>query len=168
MKLVITTQVLENYGAHEWDGVGICPQDWKAKGGDVYVVQNLTSDQVLRIKETGIPTLQSLIEVSNDGFREYVAGSAIMDDDAVVCDPWETPFILSYEGGRWVARRTTENDQYSFMNRLVDRKIEEYDMGPAGTRANYSVVYVMRNGDIVKGSDVSEYLARMALATTTA
>ena len=37
MKLLITTQNYENYGAHDWDGVGECPQYWKAKGGSDYV-----------------------------------------------------------------------------------------------------------------------------------
>ena len=31
--LVIRTQIHENYGAHDWDGTGECPQYWKAKGG---------------------------------------------------------------------------------------------------------------------------------------
>jgi hypothetical protein len=43
MKLLITTQNLENYGAHDWDGVGECPQYWKAKGGSDYVVKNFTN-----------------------------------------------------------------------------------------------------------------------------
>jgi hypothetical protein len=34
--IVIYTQVHENYGAHDWDGKGACPQYWKAKGGDEY------------------------------------------------------------------------------------------------------------------------------------
>ena len=42
MKLLITTQVYENYGAHDWDGKGLCPQYWKAKGGSDYVVRNRT------------------------------------------------------------------------------------------------------------------------------
>ena len=37
MKLVIYTQFRENYGAHDWDGEGECPQRWKYKGGDTYV-----------------------------------------------------------------------------------------------------------------------------------
>ena len=38
MKLVIQTQFRENYGAHDWDGKGECPQYWKFKGGDTYIV----------------------------------------------------------------------------------------------------------------------------------
>ena len=40
-KLLITTQVYENYGAHDWDGVGECPSYWKAKGGSDYVVKKI-------------------------------------------------------------------------------------------------------------------------------
>ena len=36
MKLMITTQIQENYGAHDWDGTGACPQYWKFKGGNDY------------------------------------------------------------------------------------------------------------------------------------
>ena len=36
MKLHITTQYSENYGAHDWDGEGECPQYWKFKGGEDY------------------------------------------------------------------------------------------------------------------------------------
>ena len=31
--LVVDTQYMENYGAHDWDGIGECPQYWKVKGG---------------------------------------------------------------------------------------------------------------------------------------
>jgi hypothetical protein len=31
MKLLITTQYMENYGAHDWNGEGACPQYWKMK-----------------------------------------------------------------------------------------------------------------------------------------
>jgi hypothetical protein len=36
--LVIDTQFMENYGAHDWDGEGACPQYWKMKGGSSYKV----------------------------------------------------------------------------------------------------------------------------------
>jgi len=34
MKILLQTQIHENYGAHDWDGTGKCPQYWKAKGGN--------------------------------------------------------------------------------------------------------------------------------------
>ena len=162
MKIVITTQVRENYGAHDWDGVGACPQYWKCKGGDTYVVPGLTVAQVLKIKDSGIPTLKALIESRNEAFEEMVVDWSIMDDDAAVGDPWETPFSLHWEGGRWIARRTIANGEYGYMRREVASKTEEYAMLMAGDRENYSVVYAMRNGDNVTGEQVSEYLAKAA------
>jgi len=46
MKLVIQTQFKENYGAHDWDGKGECPQYWKFKGGETYVFANLIPNDV--------------------------------------------------------------------------------------------------------------------------
>jgi hypothetical protein len=162
MKIVISTQIRENYGAHDWDGEGACPQYWKCKGGDTYVVPNLTVAQVLKVKDQGIPTLKALIESRNEGFEEYVVDWSILDDDAKVCDEWETPFELFWELGRWIARRTVENGEYGYMRREVASKSEQYDMLMAGGRENYRVVYTMRNGDSVTGEQVSEYLSKAA------
>ncbi len=44
MIIVIDTQFMENYGAHDWDGQGECPQRWKMKGGSSYKVRNVPAD----------------------------------------------------------------------------------------------------------------------------
>jgi hypothetical protein len=155
MKIVITTQVRENYGDAN-------KPYWKFKGGDTYVVPDLTVEQTIKVKENGIPTLKALIETRSDMFEEYVVDWAILDNDAVVCEAWETPFELRWIGGRWVANRTVENGEYGYMNQRVERRTEEYDMLMAGGRENYRVVYTMRNGDVVTGEEVNEYLNKAA------
>lgn len=41
--LYASGQYMENYGAHDWDGEGECPQYWKYKGSDeVKVMENVT------------------------------------------------------------------------------------------------------------------------------
>jgi hypothetical protein len=95
-------------------------------------------------------------------FEEYVVDWAILDNDAVVCEAWETPYELRWIGGRWVANRTVENGEYGYMNQRVERRTEEYDMLMAGGRENYRVVYTMRNGDMVTGEEVNEYLNKAA------
>jgi len=35
---LVVAQYEENYGAHDWDGQGKCPQYWKKKGGDEFIV----------------------------------------------------------------------------------------------------------------------------------
>jgi hypothetical protein len=155
MKIVITTQVRENYGDAN-------KPYWKFKGGDTYVVPDLTVEQTIKVKENGIPTLKALIETRSDMFEEYVVDWAILDNDAVVCEAWETPYELRWIGGRWVANRTVENGEYGYMNQRVERRTEEYDMLMAGGRENYRVVYTMRNGDVVTGEEVNEYLNKAA------
>lgn len=144
MKIVITTQCRENYGAHDWDGNGACPQYWKFKGGDTYVVANLSPTQVLKIKETGIPTLKTLIESKNDAFEEYVIDWSILDDDAVVGEAWESPLMLSWTDGRWTAGRVIENGEYGYMRQEISRKVEAWDMLPQGNRENYNCYYILR------------------------
>ncbi len=149
MKIVIQTQIRENYGAHDWNGEGECPQYWKFKGGNTYVVPNLSVEQVMKIKEQGIPTLTALIEERNNSFEEYVLDWSICDDDAVVCEDWETPFELFWEQGRWVARRTVKNDEYGYMRREIADKSEQYDMAMGGDRTNYQVTYTLRDGRVL-------------------
>lgn len=153
MKIAIYTQVRENYGSAD-------KPYWKFKGGEVFVVPDLSVEQTLKVKERGIPTLSALIGSSSDMFEEYVADWAILDDQEKVCEPWDTPFELRWIGNRWVANRTVENGEYGYMNSKVERKTEEYDMEMGGGRANYRVVYTMRNGDMVTGQEVSEYLKK--------
>jgi hypothetical protein len=97
-KLLITTQVYENYGAHDWDGVGECPQYWKAKGGNDYVVKRIN---VNKVTET-VMALRGQIEQDNDGFRETIIGWEVVANDYL------TEFEqsqLEYEGSiRYPAR----------------------------------------------------------------
>jgi len=77
-KLLITTQVYENYGAHDWDGQGACPQYWKAKGGNDYVVKKFKDFSA--VSET-VMALRGQIEQDNDGFRETIIGWEIVAND---------------------------------------------------------------------------------------
>jgi len=97
-KLLITTQVYENYGAHDWDGVGECPQYWKAKGGNDYVVKNFEGNRRPSVAESAteaVMALRSQIEQDNDGFRETII------DWKLVANDYLTEFEqsqLDYEG----------------------------------------------------------------------
>lgn len=155
MKIVIQTQVRENYGSAD-------EPYWKFKGGNTFVVPNLTSAQAALVQERGIPTLKALIESFNPMFEEYVVGFDVVDNSAVVCEPWETPFELHWKGGRWIANRTVENGEYGYMRREVERKTEEYDMLMKGERGNYRVVYTMRDGAVITGDQVEAYFRKAA------
>ena len=83
MKLLITTQVYENYGDAE-------KPYWKAKGGSDYVVKNFKG-----YTTTTVMVLRDQIEQDNEMFREYIL------DFQLVADDYPTEFErsqLEYEG----------------------------------------------------------------------
>jgi len=75
-KLLISTQIHENYGAHDWDGEGECPQYWKAKGGSDYVVKKFKGDATMAIMG-----LRSQIECDDNYFRESIINWKIVPND---------------------------------------------------------------------------------------
>ena len=79
MKLHITTQVYENYGAHDWDGKGECPQYWKAKGGSDYVIKNFKGGDEEAVK--AIFCLRPQIESDDQYYRENIIGWDIVGND---------------------------------------------------------------------------------------
>jgi hypothetical protein len=92
MILVIDTQYMENYGAHDWDGKGECPQYWKAKGGNEYKVtgipKNVDVDHVLFM-------LGQEVQWSDNGSISTVIGTHIEGDDYL---SWFEKSQLEYDG----------------------------------------------------------------------
>jgi hypothetical protein len=81
MQLLITTQTQENYGAHDWDGVGECPSYWKFKGGQDY---KYDLGSALRNDETLaeiVEHFRSEIEEDNDYYRNHIIGYEVVADD---------------------------------------------------------------------------------------
>ena len=92
MMLVITTQLQENYGAHDWDGEGACPQHWKMKGGSEYKILGIPADcdpdEIAEIVRTEI-------EENNDHFRVTIVGYGLEADDYL---SWFEKSQLEYDG----------------------------------------------------------------------
>ena len=80
MKLLINTQYMENYGAHDWDGTGECPQYWKMKGGEdyFYPLGNERSEEALAEL---VNYFRKDVEWSNEGSRSYIVGYGVVADD---------------------------------------------------------------------------------------
>jgi hypothetical protein len=81
MQLLITTQTQENYGAHDWDGVGQCPSYWKFKGGQDY---KYDLGSALRNDETLAEIVEHFraeIEEDNDYYRNHIIGYEVVSDD---------------------------------------------------------------------------------------
>ena len=80
MKLLITTQVYENYAWNEDGSIGKGDDAyWKAKGGSEYVVKNVDP---LRVAPGSIvDSVRDQVESDNDYFREYIVDWELVNDD---------------------------------------------------------------------------------------
>jgi hypothetical protein len=70
-KLLITTQVYENYGIAD-------EPYWKPKGGSDYVVKKFKGGEAAATM--AVMGLRSQIECDNEGYREYILGWEIVGD----------------------------------------------------------------------------------------
>jgi hypothetical protein len=155
MKLVIQTQIRENYAAHNgFNG----EYYWKFKGGNTYVVRNLDARQAERARG-GIPTLQKLIEEKNDYYEEYILGFEVVEDDANECEEWETPIEFSWGGDRWLADRIVKNDEYGYMRPEIAAAHESWIPQEGGERAHFKLTYEMQSGEMVPFKDLNKVSA---------
>lgn len=77
-KLLITTQVFENYAWREDGTLGTGAEAyWKAKGGNDYVVKNFKGKDVTM----AVMALREQIEQANDGYMEQIVDFNIVSDD---------------------------------------------------------------------------------------
>lgn len=146
MKLVINTQYRENYAAHDEDYVhGVSEAYWKFKGGTTYVVPNFTDS--VNITEV-MKNLTTLIEYGNAGSEEYILGYEIFEDNAKVCENWETVTQVFFNTDNVTALKVTDNREDGWMRSEILEKTEAWTMLPNSERQDYAASYLMRDGDI--------------------
>ena len=95
MILVMETQYRENYGAHNWDGVGACPQYWKNKGGSSYLIPMGSSINAAALGQV-LAVAAERLERHTDFEEEFIIGWHIESDDYV---PEDERLQLEYDGG---------------------------------------------------------------------
>lgn len=88
MKIAISTQFRENYGAHDWDGTGECPQYWKFKGGSEYIIENVQKHVKLndffgKNCEMIVDSIREKIEHKSEYAEEYILGWKIEEDSYI-------------------------------------------------------------------------------------
>ena len=148
-KLVIQTQYRENYAYPDWDGKGECPDGWKFKGGDTYVINSFKDfDKVTEVMKQ----LDALITVDNDGFKEYILSWEIVPQSKKVCEDWETVTQLWLNPvGKWEALKITDNREDGWMRKEILEKTESWVMAPENERLQYKVEFLMEDGDYALG-----------------
>jgi len=103
-KLVIYTQYCENYSDTD------TPR-WKGKGGETYVLPNLTFEQLNKIKDVqGV--IADSIEYFGEMTMEYVIGWSVEEDEAKVCPEWETPWTIVEENGEYMIERFVKASEW--------------------------------------------------------
>jgi len=152
MKLIIQTQMSENYGSHDWDGIGECPQYWKMKGGNTYVIPNLSAEQCNDLKL--IDDVKSHIESYDNGFEEYVLEHLSVDDSVLTSgyhEEWEQPILVILEEGTNImyCQIITENgSEYGYMKEHIKHKRETYRL-VLGNKVDQSITYVTVNNEVL-------------------
>ncbi len=124
MKLVAHTQHRENYGAHDWDGKGECPQYWKFKGGNAVVLADLTMQQAIDIAAAGNMAklvqdrVMSLdVESDNEAFKCDVIGWELLGDDIEIV--WDHNDPARYTGGDKVSMLMQTRDDLNYQGAIV-------------------------------------------------
>jgi hypothetical protein len=128
MIVVIDTQFMENYGAHDWDGQGECPQYWKMKGGSSYKVRNVPRGAHIK----SIVDLVAPEFVHDDiGSREYIIGYSMENDDFL---SWFEKSQLEYDGKITCPEPSFEYDELSTlaMIRLKEDEMRVEQMAAEG------------------------------------
>ena len=80
--LHITAQYHENYGAHDWNGQGECPQAWKPKGGQVFTLR-VNSDNFMYAEAECLKAIATLLAKQSNEYARYT----YIDHELVFSEP---------------------------------------------------------------------------------
>ena len=163
MKAIIQTQHMDNYGAHDWDGQGECPQGWKYKGGSTYIFNCSIEDNM---NPEWWARVESSCTSKSDYFEEYSVGETVVDDvDFRVsdyCADWDAPYYGTIKDDRISFHRTTENRPMSGMRAEIAKEFTAYDVMDDGEFISHGVSYEMVNGDVIPFSELRAWLDKYA------
>jgi len=165
MKIVIQTQYCENYAAHNEDFVpGVSEDYWKFKGGDTYIVEDVTAEQAQ--SSSFWDELEALVTYYNDASKEYVLDMTVIDDADFKLEDhiqeWETPtYIIQAEYG-FIAQKRTMNGEFGYMRPEIKSKFETWTMLPRQERKFYSSSFTMDNDLILSSTELETYLKEAA------
>ena len=163
MKAIIQTQHMENYGAHDWDGVGECPQYWKPKFGNTYIFHCTVEDNM---NPEWWARVEAACTSKSNFFEEYSVGETVVDDIdfrlSDHLDDWDAPYIGTIKEDRISFHRTTKNRTMSGMRAEIAKEFSTYDVINNGEEVNHRVSFEMVNGDHVLYNDLRAWLDKYA------
>ena len=99
-RILVTTQIEENYGAHAWNGEGECPQYWKFKGGNETVLWQGQPESAPFVVEGLKAAGFKYLERNDYAWKEYVIDVRILAPGEKTPDEQ-----LDEDIARWDAQR---------------------------------------------------------------
>lgn len=163
MKAIIQTQHMENYGAHDWDGTGECPQYWKPKGGNTYIFNCTVEENMSR---EWWDRVEAACTSKSEYFEEYSVGETVVDDIdfrlADYCAEWDAPYYGTIKEDCICFNRTTNNTEFGYMRKEIAKEFTAYDVLNNGEIVQHGVAYEMVNGDVIRYSELSAWLDKYA------
>ena len=150
-KKIVHTQYRENYGAHQWDGKGECPQYWKNKGGDTYVVFG-------SVDATSSGVIHNTIEYSSEYSSEHILSIEDYSEwhENTIWEPWqERTYLAICEDGTIVRERHSGTED---LRRGLKRYKHAWIFPNAeamrsGDSTHYSVEYIFEDGHVANSEE---------------
>jgi hypothetical protein len=108
---------MENYGAHDWDGLGECPQRWKMKGGSEYMITDVPGNidyqevvDMAGVEKNNDYVRESILDwsIEEDGYMSWFERSQLEYDGSIACpEPtiayWELMVTHTEDYKEWAA-----------------------------------------------------------------
>jgi hypothetical protein len=151
MAKIVRTQYRENYGSHDWDGTGECPQHWKNKGGSTYVVYGKGD-----ASSSGV--IHSTIAYSNEYSEELVISIEDFTSwhENTIWEDWEdrTTITINENGTILQSRKSgTEGLRRGLKSYSHTWGYENANQRKFGECLTYRVQYVFEDGQIANSEE---------------
>ena len=146
----VTTQYRENYGAHNWDETGECPQYWKNKGGETYVLY----------PSVNVADFEKAISHRNDYSEVFVIFTEHHADiDSIPAeDEWRSNTHVTMENGLFHCS-VDDNNSGQMRDEIVS-KYKRWLLHPDSNISEHRVYYTMNDGEVVTGEKLAEWLEK--------
>ena len=165
MIIVVHTQYKENYGAHDWDGKGECPQYWKFKGGSTYFVTDVSVEQAQ--SPAFWDSIHEAIELRDYYQEEYIVSSELVDQadfvESTFIEEWDSAKYLRLVDGRFRATETQVNGYMSGMRKEI-AKVHKAWWQVNGQSEEFQSSIEFVDGKILPYGEGCERLASMSEA----
>lgn len=148
--LVINTQYMENYGSAEKPYM-------KFKGGTTYVYPNcgdLTQNEAATIVAKIRPYITTTMAETNGGSEEYIIDFDVVKKSDMHVPTWESVTEFNFiDGVNFM--RVTDNREDGWRRKEILEVTEAWsgDLESDTKRKDYTIEFLMEDGDFVYGND---------------